>query len=197
MGATPQAPRAPTPPPPPRSSSNIVAIVLLILALIIVVCGVSIYTGVRFLSSDVKVQVQKDEGGGQKDVSIRTPVGNFEVHKDAGDISEARLGLPIYPGSTRVADDGSASVSLEFPGENQVRIVAAKFETTDDFDKVEKFYQNRIGSQVTKLTEHDDQGRTVFEIKTKDDERVVALKSRTAGTRIEMVHVLHGVNQVN
>jgi hypothetical protein len=196
MGVAPQPPRAPAPPPPPRSSSNIVAIVLLILALIIVVCGVSIYTGVRFLSSNVKVQVQKDEGG-QKDVSIKTPVGNFEVRKDASDITEARLGLPIYPGATRVQDDGSASVSMEFPGENQVRIVAAKFETADAFDKVEKFYQDRIGGQVTKLTQRDDQGRMVFEIKAKDDDRVVALKSRMSGTRIEMVHVLHGVNQVN
>ncbi len=196
MGATPQPPRAPAPPAPPRPSGNIVAIVLLILALVIVVCGISIYTGVRFLSSNVKVQVQKDEGG-QKDVSIRTPLGDFAVHKDAGDINEARLGLPIYPGATRVQEDGSASVSMEFPGQNSMRLAVAKFDTPDDFEKVEKFYQDRIGSQVTKLTERNSEGKMVFEIKTPDDEKVVALKSTATGTRIEMVHVLHGQNQVN
>ncbi|HET7841839.1 MAG TPA: hypothetical protein VFM21_09550 [Terriglobia bacterium] len=197
MGATPQPPRAPEPPASPRSGSNIVVIVLLILALIIVVCGITLYTGVRFLSQGVKVQVNKDQAGGQKDVSIKTPVGNFEVHKDAGDITEARLGLPIYPGAQRVADDGSASVSMVFPGQNQMRLAVGKFETPDDFDKVEQFYQDRIGSQVTKLTKRDAQGRTVFEIKGKEDERIVALKTLMTGTRIELVHVMHGENQVN
>ncbi len=197
MGATPQPPRAPEPPAPPRSGSNIVAIVLLILALIIVVCGITLYTGVRFLSQGVKVQVNKDQAGGQKDVSIKTPVGDFEVHKDASEITEARLGLPIYPGAQRVVDDGSASVSMVFPGQNQMRLAVGKFETSDDFDKVEQFYQDRIGSQVTKLTKRDAQGRTVFEIKSKDDERIVALKSLMTGTRIELVHVMHGENQVN
>jgi hypothetical protein len=195
MGAIPQPPRAPAPPPPPRSSSNIVAIVLLILALIIVVCGVSIYTGVRFLSHSVQVNVAKDQGD-KKDVSIKTPVGNFEVRKN-NDVSEASLGLPIYPGAQRVTDQDSAGISMEFPGERRVRLTVGKFETPDDFDKVEKFYQDRIGNQVTKFTQHDAQGKTVFEIKSKDEEKVVALKSLMTGTRIEMVHALHGENQVN
>ena len=196
MGATPQPPRAPAPPPPPRSSSNIVAIVLLILALIIVVCGVSIYTGVRFLSHTVQVNVAKDGQGKEKDVSIRTPVGNFEVRKDA-EVSEVSLGLPFYPGAQRVTADGSAGASMAFPGENRVRIVGGKVDTPDDPDKVEKFYQDRIGSQVTKFTQHDREGKTVFEIKDKDEERVVALKNSATGTRIELVRVLHGQNQVN
>jgi hypothetical protein len=196
MGSTPQPPRAPAPPPPPRSSSNVVAIVLLILALIIVVCGVSIYAGIRFLSHTVQVNVAKDEQGKEKDVSIKTPIGNFEVQKNA-DVSEASLGLPLYPGAQRVAADGSAGVSMEFPGENRVRINVGKFDTTDDLDKVEKFYHDRICNQVTKFTQHDPQGKTVFEIKDKDEERVVALKSSMTGTRIELVRVMHGQNQVN
>jgi hypothetical protein len=196
MGATPQPPRAPAPPPPPRSSSNIVAVVLLILALIIVVCGVSIYTGVRFLSHTVQVNVAKNDQGQEKEVSIKTPVGNLEVRKDA-DISEASLGLPLYPGAQRVTADGSAGVNMEFPGENRVRITVGKFDTTDDLDKVKKFYQDRIGNQVTKFTQRDAQGKTVFEIKSKDEEKVVALKNSATGTRIELVRVLHGVNQVN
>jgi hypothetical protein len=196
MGAMAQPPRVPEAPAPPRSGSHIVAIVLLILALIIVVCGITLYTGVRFLSQGVKVQVNKDQAG-QKDVSIKTPVGNFEVHKDTGDVTEARMGLPIYPGAQHVTDDGSASVTMEFPGQNRMRLAAGKFQTSDDFDKVEKFYQDRIGSQVTKFTQRDGQGKTVFEIKSKDDERIVALKHLMTGTQIELVHIVHGQNQVN
>jgi hypothetical protein len=196
MGATPQPPRAPAPPPPPRSSSNIVAIVLLILALVIVVCGVTLYTGARFLSRTVQVNVAKDQAGGEKEVSIKTPIGNLEVHKNP-DVSEASLGLPLYPGAQRVKDEDSAGINLDFPGENRVRITVGKFETPDDSEKVEKFYQDRIGSQVTKFTQHDKHGKTVFEIKGKDEERVVALTNLNTGTRIELVHVLHGENQVN
>jgi hypothetical protein len=195
MGSTPQPPRAPMPPAPPRSKGNIVAIVLLILALIIVVCGVGIYTGVKFLSSNVKVQVDKSASG-QKDVSIQTPVGNFEVRKNT-EVNEAVLGLPIYPGAERKTNDDSAGISMEFFGEKQVHLIVGKFETPDDFDKVKKFYQDRIGSEVTKFTDRNAEGKTVFEIKTKDDERVVALKSMMTGTRIDLVHVMHGQNQVN
>lgn len=197
MGATPQPPRAPAVPAPPvsRQGSHIVAIVLLVLALIILVCGVTLYTGVRFLSHNVQVQVNKDQAG-QKDVSIRTPVGNFEVRKDQ-DVSEAQLGLPIYPGAQRLQDEQSAALKMEFAGQQKLRLTVGKFETPDDFGKVEKFYQDRIGNQVTKFTQHGAQGKTVFEIKSKDEEKVVALKSLTTGTRIELVRVLHGENQVN
>jgi hypothetical protein len=196
MGAMPQPPRAPEPPAAPHSGSHIVAIVLLILALIIVVCGVTLYTGVRFLSNGVKVQVDKSQEG-QKDVAITTPVGNFKVHKEADGFTEGRLHLPIYPGAQRLGGDDSASLSLEFPGQNEMRLAVAKFQTPDDINKVEGFYQERIGKEVTKLVRRDSQGKIVFEIKNKDDERIVALKENADGTRIEMVHVVHGEKEVN
>lgn len=195
MGRTPQPPRAPASPPPPHSGSHIVAIVLLVLALIIVVCGITLYTGVRYLSRNVQVQVEKNQQG-QKDVSIKTPVGDFEVHKDS-DASEARLGLPIYPGAQRVRDSDSAAVSMQFPGEQKLRLVVAKFETPDSLGQVEKFYQDRMGGEVTRFTKKDHEGKTVFEIKRSGEEKVVALKSLMTGTRIELVHIQHGENQVN
>ena len=196
MGATPQPPRAPEAPAAPRSGSHIVAIVLLILALIIVVCGVTLYTGVRFLSQGVKVQVDKDQTG-QKDVAITTPVGNFKLHKEADALTEGRLHLPIYPGAERLGGDDSASLSLEFPGQNEMRLAVGKFQTPDDIDKVEAFYQERIGQEVTKLVKRDSQGKIVFEIKNKGDERIIALKENGTGTRIELVRVLNGEKQVN
>lgn len=172
-----------------------VAIVLLVLALIVVVCGITLFTGVRFLSRNVQVQVDKSAEGA-KDVSVKTPVGDFEVHKDT-DASETRLGLPIYPGAQRVRDEQSAALSMQLPGEQKLHLTVAKFETPDSFDKVEKFYQDRLGGEVTKFTKKDAHGKTVFEIKSKGEEKVVALKSLMTGTRIELVHVMHGENQVN
>jgi hypothetical protein len=195
MGANPQPPRAPAPPPLPRSSSNTVAIALLILALIIAVCGVTLYTGARFLARNVQVDVAQDRAG-EKQISIKTPAGDFEVRKNA-DVGELTLGLPIYPGAQRVTDDYSALVDMGLPGEQHVRVTVGKFQTPDDFNQVVRFYQDRIGSQVTKLTRRDRQGKTVFEIKSKDEEKIVALKDLMSGAQIELVHVLHGQNQTN
>ena len=196
MGATPQPPRAPEPPPAPRSGSHIVAIVLLVLALIIVVCGVTLYTGVRFLSRGVNVQVNKDAEG-QKDVAITTPVGNFKIHKEADALTEGRLHLPIYPGAERLGGDDSVSLSLEFMDQKEMRLAVAKFQTPDDISKVEDFYQEHIGREVTKLVRRNSQGKIVFEIKHEDDERIVTLKENGSGTRIELVRVLHGDKEIN
>lgn len=196
MGVMPQPPRAPEPPAAPRSGSHVVAIVLLILALIIVVCGVTLYTGVRYLSNGVKFQVDKSQQG-QKDVAITTPVGNFKIHKEADALTEGRLHLPIYPGAQRLGGDDSVSLSLEFAGQNEMRLAVGKFQTPDDISKVEDFYQERIGKEVTKLVRRDSQGKIVFEIKNTGDERIVALKENGDGTRIEMVRVIHGEKEVN
>jgi hypothetical protein len=195
MGAAPQPPRPPAAPPPPRSGSNLVPIVLLILALVVVVAGLAIWTGARYLSRTVQVQVEHGQDG-EKDVSINLPVGKFQIHKQA-EISEARLGLPLYPGAQRLTGDDSVALSMDFPGEQNLSVEVGKFETSDDIAKVKDFYQQRIGKEVTKFIDHDRNGKTVLEIKQDKQERVVALKSLLTGTRIELVRVTHGPPEVN
>lgn len=187
MSTTPHPPQPPTPPAPARPSSNIVAIVLLLLALIVVVSGLVVWGGLRYLARGVQVHVSEAKNG--KQVSIQTPVGSLEVKKE---VNEAQLGLPVYPGATRVKDEDSAAISMDFGGEQGVHLVVAKFESTDDLDKVRSFYQDQVGGEVTKITEKDREGKTVFEIKHKGQERIIALKSIGAGTRIELVRVEHG-----
>jgi hypothetical protein len=193
MSSTPLPPRAPVPPPPPRTGSHVVAIALLILALIILVSGMAVWIGLRYLSQHVQVQVA-ESGRGKKEVSIKTPLGSLEVQKD---VNEARLGLPIYPGAKRVTDNDSATVSLDFPGEQNVRILVAKFETPDKREKVTDFYKERLGSEVTKFTEKDQEGKTAFEIKRHDLEKVVALENSGVGTRIVLVRVSHTPDEGN
>lgn len=217
MATTPQPPQSyPSPaPPPPRPRSNTLGIILLIVGMIVLLSGLAIWGGIRFLTHSLKVQVN-DEGANRKEVSIKTPFGSIEANKNGG-VSEAALSLPIYPGARQARDEDSASVSLGFPGSNSLRIVAGKFDTAASFDKVRDFYQNRLTEQdgaFTK-TDHinsdtnldsgdmgnfvgiDNEGKTVFKIKLKDDLRVVALTERDGGTRIELVRVRKGGGEAN
>jgi hypothetical protein len=195
MSAVPHPPIPPAPPVPPRSAGNLLAIVLLSLALIVVVCVLAVWTGLRFIGHNVQVHVNQGSDD-SKEVSIKTPFGGLEVNKNK-DVTEAALGLPIYPGSTRLNDNDSASVNIALPGEQSVKIVAAKFRTPDPLDRVTTFYHDRLAGQVTKFKERDEEGKTVFEIKHSDLDKVVALKDDSPGTRIELVRVVHGAQQGN
>jgi len=193
--ATTSQPQPPRPPAPPRSGSNIIAIVLLGLALIVVVSEVAVWAGLHYLARNFQVN-QRESAGGKKEVSIKTPFGGIDVNAGKN-VSEAGLGLPIYPGAKQVTDDDSASVNLGLPGMQNVRIMVGKFDTPDPVGKVEAFYHARLGSDVTKYTASDSQGKTVFEMKHQDDEKVVTLKGNSGGTRIELVHVGHGSGESN
>ena len=193
MSRSPQPPRAPIPPQPPRSGSNIVAIALLVLALIVLVSGIAVWTGLRFLSHNLRLQVE-ERGGGNKEVSINTPVGSIEVHHD---VNEDSLGLPVYPGAMRVKDKDSAAVNLGFGGEASVQVLAAKFETPDSLERVKAFYKGRLGNEVTKLTEQGSEGKTTFEIKTHNLEKVVSLEGGGSRTLIKLVRVSFGKNESN
>lgn len=192
MSASPNPPRPPEPPPPPRSNSHILAIALLVLALIVVAGGLMIYTGVSILSRSVKVQV--DQSAGKKEVSIKTPLGSLEVHPE---VDVDRIGLPLYPGATRVQGEDSATVNINIAGEHNVRVLAGKFETRDPIDKVRDYYHAQLGDQVTRYTEKNQEGKTIFEIKRNDQEKVVALKAEGDRTRIELVRVAHAQDEGN
>ncbi len=192
MATGPQPPRPPAAPQPPGSRSNLVAIALLFLALIVLVSGIAIWFSARFLSN--AVHIQTDEAGGKKQVSIKTPLGSLEVNQD---INEASLGLPIYPGATRIKEHDSATVNIDIANETKVRILAGKFETSAPFDKVVAFYHDRLGEEVTKYKEKDEEGKTVFEIKRNKQEKVVALKNHGDKTVIELVRVSEGDAEAN
>ena len=195
MSTSPQPPRAPVPPQAPRSGSNIVAIALLVLALIVLVSGIAVWTGLRFLSHNLRMQVE--ERGGNKEVSINIPdgkIGSIEVHHD---VNQDSLGLPLYPGATRVKDKDSATINLGFGGEASVRVLAAKFETSDSLERVKAFYKEHLGSEVTKLTDQGWEGKTTFEIKTHNLEKVVALEGGGSRTLIKLVRVSFGKNEGN
>ncbi len=191
MATNPMPPRPPSP--PPRSNGNYIAIAFLLLALLVVVVGVAIWGGLGLLSSAVHIHVN-EQGAGKKEVSISTPVGSLEVNKG---VNEASLGLPIYPGATRMQDKDSATVNIDIADETKVQVLAGKFETTDSFEKVRDFYHARLSDQVTKYRDRDENGKTVFEMKHDKQDKVVSLKDDGDRTIIELVRVSEGDNQAN
>ena len=213
MGTTPQPPRPPAPPPPPQSSSSVVVIVLLVLGFIVVFSCFGLWIGFRILSRGVHVQVN-DKGGSQKEVTIKTPFGGIEVNKQ---VNAASLGLPLYPDAKTLSDHDNATINMQWGSEAGLRLVVAKYQTPDAFDKVKEFYQDRLTAEVGKFTpenieihtEHDwngeegnfigtdKEGKTVFEIKRKGYMRIVALKSEWDGTRIDLVNIRHGKVETN
>ena len=191
MGTYPQPPRPPAPPQAPGSRGNYVVIAILVLALIVVVGCIGVWVGLHLISSAVHINVAD---GSKKAVSIKTPLGSLEVNQE---LNEASLGLPIYPGATRLTDHDSASVSIDIADQAKVRVLAGKFETPDSIEKVQSFYHEHLGDQVTRFRQKDEEGKIVFEIKHDKQEKVVALKNNGDRTVIELVRVSQGAAEAN
>ncbi len=214
--AIPEPPRPPVPPRPPRSGSNLIAIIVLVLALIVVVAIGAVWLGIRFIGHEV--HVTEREGSEGKRFSIQTPVGSLEMRKQA-EASPAALGLPIYPGAREIKDDESAAINLNFLGGHRLRILVAKFRTSDPVADVQRFYLNQLTKEVGNFARKDHldvdvhaahwddeegnfigtdrQGKTVLEIKRRDDTRIVALQDEAGGTRIDLVRLSRTGNVVN
>jgi len=161
--------------------------------MIVVAAGLAVWVGLHVIAHAVHVQVEQS-GNGQKEVSIKTPLGSLEVHPE---VNAASLDLPIYPGAQRMKDHNSATVDISVADEAKMSALAAKFETTDSYEKVRIFYHDRLGDQMTKYQEKDEQGKTVFELKNDDEHRVVVLKSAGDKTEIELVRVFEGHSEGN
>ena len=91
------------------------------------------------------VDVRKDESNGKADVDITTPVGNVSVRTN---VDTPDTGVAVYPGARPLKDDdepGSADVNV---GNSMfgVKVLAAKFESSDAQDRVIAFYRNELQS---------------------------------------------------
>jgi len=123
-----------------------------------------------------------------KQLSIKTSTWALAV---SGSPDFARLGLPLYPGAKYIQEkeQNGLDFSLNISGKPEVRFVVAKFRTSDSREQVREFYQKKIGKQVTKFTEKDDDGDMAFEIKHPKDQRFVGLKVVDGKTEIQLVRV--------
>jgi hypothetical protein len=153
------------------------------------------------------IDVRRQESGGKAEVDIQTPVGDVTVRTgvDAPD-----TGLKVYPGARLLVDQddpGSADVNI---GNSLfgVKVIAAKYESTDAEDKIVDFYRKEMKSYGT-VTEcrgdidfrgSGDDRRPVCREKPssrdlqlvvgpEDRQRIVSVKPRGNGTEFALVYV--------
>lgn len=189
------------PPPPRRSTGNLIAIALLIVALIVAGAILALIYGARMISHNITVQ-ERRSATGNKEVSIKTPVGNINVHEGER-VDATTVGLPVYPGARQIRDHNAPRVWVNLPGIESLDVVAAHFHTPDPIAKVKDFYQTQLNGQAqlkgesTNFTSKDSGSRFVLEMKRNNQEKVVALKRNGDGTEITLVRVLHGSGEAN
>ncbi len=190
--------------PPPLEPSrkpldrHIVWAIVLVIGFIIASGIFMVWFGLRILSRSVHVKVTENSPH-RKVVTVNTPVGDFKVSKEES-VSDLQLGLPVYPGATRVTDsheNDSVSLTFDLPDRLNLRIAVAKFNTPDPLDKVREFYKKQLGGEATSFTQTDRNGKTVFEIKYGEQDKVVSLSPHDGGTRIDLVRIFHGRAEPN
>jgi hypothetical protein len=191
---------SPSPVEPPRKplDKHVVWAVVLVIGFIIASGVFMVWFGLRILSHGIHVQVAETSPD-RRVVTVKTPLGNLKIAKEQN-VSDLQLGLPIYPGATRAtdsSDDSSVSVAFDLPNETNLRIAAAKFNTPDPISKVQDFYKQQLGNEVTSFTQTDRDGKIVFEIEHGEQHKVVSLKPHDGGTRIGLVRIFHGQAEPN
>ena len=160
------------------------------------------------------VNVKKDKNGEEKNVDIRTPIGNIDT------------GLAIYPGARLKREENdhdrkSANVNLSF-GDYGLKVIALEYESDDASEKLIAFYQSQLkkygdviechvhgkGGHVQAEFKHDsnsqslsceDSGGSTIELKvgTKENQRIVAVEPHDKGCNFALVRVqTHGKDTI-
>jgi hypothetical protein len=156
-----------------------------------------------------------DKGNGKKDdVDIKTPFGSLSVKEGASDVKDT--GLSPYPGARIAKEDddhhhsANVNISSSLFG---LKVVALKYESDDPSDKVLSFYRKEMGKygKVIDCTggfnmnfHHHDKDAEVtcddhsgsdhgykeeLKVGTENNQRVVAIKPKSAGSEFTLVYV--------
>ena len=176
---------------PPPKKSNVLLWILGLFAVGVVVLGLGGLLVATYVMKDV---VQVRETAGQ--VEVQTPAGSIKVDKTA----PPDPGLPVYPGAS-TAEVGT-TVEITAPTEDDsVHITAARYRTPDPIEKVDEWYQEKLGSEFTRegpgVTTHKKnilgisvKSSDTAYISEKDDlVRVVALERKGLYTEIALARI--------
>jgi hypothetical protein len=170
------------------------------------------------LLAGCSVNVKKEKNGQDKQVDVRTPLGNVHVSKQA---NPEDVGIPVYPGAHLKerddnGEDKSANVNISGFG-YAVKVVALEYESNDAPAKVVAYYKDQLTKYGTVLVchtshtdfsadmkHHDDgpheltcegsSGTTVeLKVGTKENQHIVAVEPEGSGSKISLVYVrTHG-----
>lgn len=90
------------------------------------------------------IDVQKEEVDGKTKVDITSPVGNVSVRTN---VETPDTGLAVYPGAEPLRGDEDEPESADVTVGNSmfgVKVLAARFESSDDTGKIIDFYRNEL-----------------------------------------------------
>lgn len=164
--------------------------------------------------SACSMKVDKTSDGKDKDVDIKTPVGNLSVHK-GGNVKDT--GIDVYAKATPKHDnnDDSANVNLSVPGFG-MKVEVESFSSEDSPEKVLSFYRDNFKKHYATVIEckgsygnvsmHRDKdkdlnrpvscdsgshGSETVELKagTEGNQHIVAIKPDGTGTEFKLVYL--------
>ena len=157
------------------------------------------------------VQVERKPDGTASKVNVASPFGSVSVRTD---VDGAATGLPIYPGAHPLKKHSVDSASADVLVGNAnagVRVIAAQLESDDPSAPIVDFYHREMqkygavsechgkmdmnggpGDGVTTCRERS--GQVDLAVGAKNDHRIVSVRSRGAGSEIDMVHIQTGAS---
>ena len=135
-----QAPGGSAPPPvaPPQGTSAL-KIILIIVGVFVgigILSGAVILLGVWKIGRSVKVDPRSPDR-----FSITTPMGNMTMGTQK-EVTEAEVGVPLYPGAKR--EEGNLQIST-----SEGSMSTYVFKTSDSPAQVMQFYRGKLGSQTS------------------------------------------------
>jgi hypothetical protein len=85
----------------------------------------------------------QDSGSQNKNVDVRSPIGDLHIGKDA---DAQKAGLPLYPGARlKTNDQNSEPANLALLTESfGMKLIVAKYESDDPPAKIVEFYRNKL-----------------------------------------------------
>lgn len=176
----PPAYAAPGQPVPPRKSGGALKVILIAVGVIVILIVIGIVGVGLFIKKAVLDNVSVKEGpGGKTEVTLNTPTGKLKIDSKS-EITEEKLGVPIYPGAR--AEEGAGSISFSGEGDKSGTFGGASFTTTDSIDKVVEFYKSRLGSKVTVLdTTSEGKHSVILNVSAQNSWKTIAIEDSGNG----------------
>lgn len=161
-------------------TNNLFVYLIILLSIAIVFTGCS--RSRTFYTPGGKATVTEKDGESRK-VEIQTDKGKTTASVEKKTISEAELGIPVYPGAIQ-----------EFEGSYESSEKVAKqylLTTPDDFEKVFEFYKSNLKNVKNSFKQSaDDQKMAMFALKGSDDSDISVTLTRDNSKKVTNIQVI-------
>jgi hypothetical protein len=162
---------------------GVVAGVLIGLLVLVVVVGAGLMLTGMYVAKNVKV-IHKDLHGEQ--TTVETPFGTLRVRERAR-LDPRQMGMPVYPGATRVDDNKLASFEFDAGDTHKaISIAGAEFTTTDSFEEVRDFYRQELPHWMVAAKPN---GGVQFEFTQGGYRKIIAIHHRDGETHIGLASI--------